>query len=88
METTRLSSKGQIILPKPVRDAHGWAPGTDFTVEDIGDGVILRPVQQKGTHKLSDLLGSLKVDGPPHTLEEMDEAITAELHARRDRRRY
>ena len=88
MDTTRLSSKGQIILPKPVRDAHGWAPGTDFTVEDVGDGVILRPVRKKGTTKLSDLVGCLKVEGPPRTIEEMDAAITTELRARRDRGRY
>ena len=35
METTRLSSKGQIILPKAVRDFHRWGPGTDFVVEDL-----------------------------------------------------
>ena len=35
METTRLSSKGQIILPKAVRDFHRWGPCTDFVVEDV-----------------------------------------------------
>ncbi len=89
MATTRLSSKGQIILPKPVRDAHGWEPGTDFTVEDVADGVILRPVRKKkGTTKLSDLAGCLKYDGPPKTIEEMDAAITAEIRARHARGRY
>ncbi|PZN73131.1 MAG: hypothetical protein DM484_23225 [Candidatus Methylumidiphilus alinenensis] len=29
METTRLSSKGQVILPKSVRDAHHWSPGSE-----------------------------------------------------------
>ena len=89
MATTRLSSKGQIILPKPVRDAHGWEPGTDFTVEDVGDGVILRPVRKKkGTTKLSDLVGCLKYDGPPHTIEEMNEAIAGAIRKRHDRGRY
>lgn len=28
METTKPSSKSQVVLPKSVRDEHGWAPGT------------------------------------------------------------
>jgi AbrB family looped-hinge helix DNA binding protein len=87
METTRLSSKGQIILPKPVRDAHDWAPGTDFTVEDVGYGVILRPVKAEPT-RLADLVGCLRVKGPARTVQDMDAAIGAELRDRRDRGRY
>ena len=41
MEKTRLSSKGQLIIPKAVRDAHGWGEGTEFTVEDTKDGIVL-----------------------------------------------
>jgi len=88
METTRLSSKGQIILPKAVRDAHHWAPGTDFSVEDTGDGVLLRPVKSGRITRLEDVAGCLKGDGPGLTLEEMDAAIEAEVRARRDRGRY
>jgi AbrB family looped-hinge helix DNA binding protein len=32
METTRLSTKGQIILPKGIRVSRAWGPGTEFTV--------------------------------------------------------
>lgn len=28
MATTRLSTKGQLILPKELRDRHGWEAGT------------------------------------------------------------
>jgi AbrB family looped-hinge helix DNA binding protein len=45
METTRLSSKGQVILPKSIRDAHRWQPGTEFMVEDTAEGVLLRPAK-------------------------------------------
>jgi AbrB family looped-hinge helix DNA binding protein len=88
METTRLSSKGQIILPKAVRDSHHWTPGTDFSVEDTGDGVILRPVRTSRPARLADLVGSLSVKGPARTLEEIDAAIDAELRDRRGRGRY
>ena len=46
MDTTKLSAKGQIVLPKRVRDAHGWAPGVEFVVEDTAAGVLLRPKLQ------------------------------------------
>jgi AbrB family looped-hinge helix DNA binding protein len=87
-ETTRLSSKGQIILPKSVRDLHRWAPGTDFSVEDIGDGVILRPIKTSQPTRLEDVAGSLPVNGAARSIEEMDAAIDAELRDRRDRGRY
>jgi AbrB family looped-hinge helix DNA binding protein len=88
METTRLSSKGQIILPKAVRDLHHWAPGMDFSVEDTGDGVLLRPIQASQPTRLDDIAGSLRVKGPARTIQEMDSAIDAELRDRRDRGRY
>jgi AbrB family looped-hinge helix DNA binding protein len=88
METTRLSSKGQIILPKAVRDMHRWAPGTDFSVEDTGDGVVLRPIKTGQPTRLHDLVGSLRVKGPARTIEEMDSVIDAELRDRLDRGRY
>jgi AbrB family looped-hinge helix DNA binding protein len=88
METTRLSSKGQIILPKAVRDSHHWAPGTDFSVEDTGDGVFLRPVKATPPTRLEDVVGCLHAPGPARTIEEMDAAIGDEVRARRDRGRY
>jgi len=88
METTRLSSKGQIILPKTVRDMHRWEPGTDFTVEDTGDGVLLRPIRKGQPSRLADVVGCLPVKGSARSIEEMDAAIAAELRDRRDRGRY
>ena len=88
MEKTRLSSKGQMILPKAVRDSHNWTPGTDFTVEDTGDGVLLRPVKRGKVTRLSDVAGCLKVLGPVPTIEGMNAAIEAEVWARHARGRY
>jgi AbrB family looped-hinge helix DNA binding protein len=88
MATTRLSSKGQIILPKAVRDSHHWAPGTDFSVEDTGDGVLLRPLKTAQPTRLDDVVGCLRVKGRARTIKEMDAAIGREVRARRDRGRY
>ena len=60
METTRLSSKGQIILPKSVRDARQWKPGA---VEAVKEGVLLRPLKPFPRTKLEDVSGFLKYKG-------------------------
>ena len=45
MRTTRMSSKGQVIVPKAVRDARNWFPGTEFLVEEVEEGILLRPLK-------------------------------------------
>ena len=85
METTRLSSKGQVVLPKSVRDAHGWAPGTEFTVELTSDGVRLRQRGPFAPTGLSEVFGSVTHAGPAKSLEDMDAGIRTTV-ARRHRR--
>jgi len=75
MDTTRLSSKGQIVIPKAVRDRHGWREGTEFTVEATRDAIVLRPKRRFPATTLDEVAGCLKYDGPPVSLEEMDEGI-------------
>ena len=43
METTRLSSKGQVIMPETLRDAHHWLAEQEFIAIDTGDGILLKP---------------------------------------------
>lgn len=88
METTKLSSKGQVILPKTIRDAHAWRTGTEFLVEDRPDGVLLRPRRALTQTRLEDVAGSLKYEGPAKSLGDMDAAIAEELEERRGRGRY
>jgi AbrB family looped-hinge helix DNA binding protein len=46
MQTTRPSTKGQIVLPKDIRASRSWGPGTEFIVEQTDDGVLLRPARR------------------------------------------
>ena len=39
---TRVSTKGQVILPKAIRDRRNWTPGTELTIEDKPEGVLLK----------------------------------------------
>lgn len=56
METTRLTSKGQLVIPKAIRERLRVAPGTEFTVTTSGQRIVLETVRRKG-HRLGDWPG-------------------------------
>ncbi len=43
--TTKLSSKGQVVIPEDVRKELGLEPGTQFVVMGEGDVVILKKIE-------------------------------------------
>jgi AbrB family looped-hinge helix DNA binding protein len=88
METTRLSSKGQLILPKAVRDSHNWSPGTEFAVEEVEGGVLLRPLKPFPATTLTDVIGCTGYQGPAKSLDEIESAIERGVRARRADGRY
>ena len=72
MARTTLTSKGQITLPKEIRERLGLKAGVKFDCYVDRDGqVVLVPL----TVKLKDLIGILPYSGPPRTVEEINEAI-------------
>ena len=44
LTTTRMSSKGQIVIPEELRRAFGWNSGTSFIVVGRPDAIMLQPV--------------------------------------------
>lgn len=57
MTTTTVSSKGQVVLPKPIRDALGIQTGALLTVRVDGTRIILetqpapwQPLNPAGAH--------------------------------------
>ncbi|MEM9554515.1 MAG: AbrB/MazE/SpoVT family DNA-binding domain-containing protein [Acidobacteriota bacterium] len=73
--STRLSTKGQVIIPKEIRDRQGWTSGTQLTVRELDGGVELRALPGPDQPSLRDLAGCLHTDGPPKTLADMEEGI-------------
>jgi len=43
METVKLSSKGQIVIPKAMRDDMHLPPGTEFVISATATGLTLTP---------------------------------------------
>jgi AbrB family looped-hinge helix DNA binding protein len=72
MATTRLSSKGQLIIPKEVRERHGWRPGTEIEVEDRDGVVMLRRRKPWPPSRIEDVRGSAGYEGPPVSSTDMN----------------
>src|SRR3546814_9900236 len=47
MDTLKLHKGGRLSLPQDMLDSHHWHAGTEFTVEDRPEGLLLRPLQQR-----------------------------------------
>jgi len=54
----RLSSKGQLIIPKPACQAHGWDAGQELEVIDTEDGLLSNEVSIADTVILETEWGS------------------------------
>jgi len=72
---TRLSSKGQLVLPKVLRERHGWKEGTEVEVEEVEGGVLLHFVPSASSSSLDDLLGCAGYRGPRRSLAAMKDAV-------------
>ncbi len=80
---TRLSGKGQIVVPAAIRQARRWQPGTDFEIEEREDGLLLRPVISTGTTSIDDVFGCLRYDGPALSIDGMHDAVAQSFGRRR-----
>lgn len=88
MAETTISSKGQVVLPKAMREKRRWKAGTKLTVEERPEGLLLKPLEKKKKFTVSDWRGMLKYKGPARTIEEMNAAIEEEVRRRHARGRY
>jgi antitoxin PrlF len=73
MPAATLSSKGQMVIPKSLREQLGLKPGDtlDFIIQENGD-VLIRPA----SHDVKKLKGMLYRAGrKPVSIEEMNRAI-------------
>lgn len=75
-----VTDKGQVTVPKEIRDQTGIAPGSrlDFEVQD--DGTLRVRVLTRGADNLFGLVHRAGIK--PRTIEEMDQGITTAVGAR------
>lgn len=66
-----LSSKGQVVIPKEIRDELHWDAGTQIALVSSASGVTLKAVPNKTGRKFADLIGLLKHEGAPLSIDEL-----------------
>ena len=72
---TVLSAKGQIVIPKAIREANHWPAGMRMTIENTPQGMWLKPIESKQTLTAAQVAGCAAYNGPAKTIEEMNDAI-------------
>lgn len=80
--TTVISTKGQVILPKAIRDQRHWAAGTRLSVESTAEGVLLKPASVFPPSSIDAVFGSLGHEGPALSIEDMNKAVAREAKRR------
>lgn len=87
--TTTISTNGQVILPKTIRDQLQWGAGTRLAVEHTADGVLLKPMATAFTPtRPEDVFGCFPAEDGPKSVEEMESGIAMEAAGRHARDRY
>ena len=88
MQVTRLSTKGQIILPKSIRSSRDWRPGMSFLIEETRDGILLRPAGCFPKTDMKEVAGCLRSNRKTAKPGQMRAAARREVLRRHDLGRY
>jgi AbrB family looped-hinge helix DNA binding protein len=79
---TVLSAKGQIVIPKAIREANHWAPGMRMVIESTPQGMWLKPIESKKTLTAMQVAGCAAYQGPAKTIGDMNDAIRLGVKAK------
>ena len=71
MSTVTLSTTGQVVIPKEIRDALHWETGAELSLTAVGNGILLKATPKKRGKRLEDLICMLQHDGPPIPIKEL-----------------
>ena len=91
---TRLSAKGQVVIPKGVRDRLGLTEGTVFDVIYRGNEVVLKRQSKQGepsgaeavANAVKEIRSFYRYEGLPVSLEDMDKAVASAVRKKFARR--
>lgn len=80
--TTTVSTKGQVILPKAIREQRDWPAGTKLIVENTPDGVLLKSMPVFAPTSIEDVFGRLHSSKPALSVDDMNAVIAEEAKRR------
>lgn len=77
MRRTRITKKGQVLIPKEVRDRQMWRPGAELDVVETEGGVLLKVRNPFPRSTLEEIGRIFNYQGPPIPVERLSiESIT------------
>lgn len=59
MQTVKLSTKGQFVIPNEIRKSHHLTVGTEFAISFVGDEIRLTPLPMFPVTTVDDAAGLL-----------------------------
>ncbi len=84
LTTTRMSSKGQVVIPEEIRDRLGLQSGTQFVVVGDRDVVILKTIAAPSMREFDNLIAQARQQARRSGLKRMDvDAAVAQVRGRK-----
>lgn len=81
--TTRLSSKGQVVIPEEIRNDLGLGEGDEFAVTGQGDAVILKIITPPKLDEFQGLLRQARAEAKKAGIKKADlKSATAKVRRR------
>ena len=78
-DVTAMSSRGQVVLPKIIREALSLTPGSRLMVFSDGDSILLKPIKQPDMSEFSALMD--EAESWAHKVGMSEDDITAAIKA-------
>jgi len=86
MAAVSVTSKGQVTIPKRVRQALGITPGSKVEFDLDGGGARLKLIRRRANSNLEDGPAILNYTGPRIRIEQMHGGLAMQKAAKRARR--
>ena len=84
LTTTRMSSKGQVVIPEEIRDRLGLQSGTQFVVVGDRDVVILKAISAPSMKEFDNLIVQARQQARKSGLRRLDvDAAVARVRGRK-----
>jgi AbrB family looped-hinge helix DNA binding protein len=84
LTTTRMSSKGQVVIPEKIRDRLGLQSGTQFVVVGDRDVVILKAISPPSMKDFDNLITQARQQARKSGLKRSDvDAAVAKVRGRK-----
>lgn len=83
LSTTKMSSKGQIVIPEEIRSSMGLTTGDNFVVVAEKDVVILKPIKEPSIEECKNIIETTRLQAKQAGLKQADiKQVIKEVRAR------